>query len=152
MYLRRVVKYFVRLCVVCAALLAVLYATGNASVPLSELSHALLHTWRGALLAGVAAAMSLAYPRFGFADRLVGRDFDASRGDVDAVMTALGMREEGRTADCTTYRAASPLRRARLLFDDEVRVSRCGGAMRIEGLRRVVLRAASHLEARTGGE
>lgn len=152
MYLRRAAKYFVRLCVVCATLIAVLYATGNASVPLSELSHALLHTWRGALLAGVAAAMSLAYPRFGFADRLVEGGFDASKGDIDSVMTALGMREAGRTSDSVTFRAASPLRRARLLFDDEVRVSRCGGAIRIEGLRRVVLRAASHLEARIGGE
>lgn len=151
-YFTRAAKYFVRLCVICAVLLAVLYATGSAAVPLSELSYVLLHTWRGALLAVAAVAVSLAYPRFGFAERLVAGDFDALRGDVAEVMAALGMHAVSQTADSVTFRPAGLLRRVRLLFDDEVRVSRCGGGVIICGLRRTVLRAASHLEARAGGE
>ncbi|MDE5637664.1 MAG: hypothetical protein K2I43_06565 [Alistipes sp.] len=152
MYIRRAAKYFVRLCVIYAVLLAVLYATDNASVPLPELSRAMFGTWRGAVLAGVSVVLSLAYPRFGFADCRVEGDFDASRDAAAEVMTAIGMRAVGETSDSMTFRAVSPLRRLRLLYDDEVRVSRCGGSIRIEGLRRVVLRAASHLEARIGGE
>ena len=117
----RSVKYFVHLCVLCAAVILVMHLAGMLAVAPAELPALLFASWRGWVLAAAVVLLSAAYPFTGF----VPADDDGE-----------GM----------TFRAASPLRRLWLHFDDEVRVAQFGQWIELSGQRRTVARVAPRLE------
>lgn len=143
-YLRRSAKYFAMLCVLFSAVTAALYATGNAAVPFGELAG----SWRGRSAAAIALLLAALYPSFGFVVREIEGDFQAGRARIDALMNAQGFVVETATPERSTFRAARFLRRASLMFEDEIRISAgSGGTIRIEGIRKAAVRAASGLES-----
>ena len=146
--LRRSAKYFVALCVLYAAIMAVLCAAGMSAVPADRLAYVLLHTWRGAMLGGMALLLAATYPRFGFVKREVAADFDGDRERIVNVFASAGFVPTGETDGRITFRAASGLRRLRLMWEDEITVTRNGsGSTVIEGIRRVAVPAAFRIEA-----
>ena len=148
MNLRRGVKYFAMLCVLYACIMVLLYALGQSAVPADQLAWVLFHTWRGALLAGMAAILSATYPYFGFTRRTVAGDLGEDRERIVNVFASAGFVPADETAERMTFRAATPLRRLRLLYEDEIAVTRgADGGVVIEGLRRVAVPVAFRLEA-----
>ena len=123
----RSVKYFVHLCVLCAAVILVMHLAGMLAVAPAELPALLFASWRGWVLAAAVVLLSAAYPFTGFVTRRV-------EGFLD---------DDG---EGMTFRAASPLRRLWLHFDDEVRVAQFGQWIELSGQRRTVARVAPRLE------
>ena len=122
----RSVKYFVHLCVLCAAVILVMHLAGMLAVAPAELPALLFASWRGWVLAAAVVLLSAAYPFTGFITRRVEGFLDDGEG--------------------MTFRAASPLRRLWLHFDDEVRVAQFGQWIELSGQRRTVARVAPRLE------
>ena len=146
--LRRSVKYFAVLIVFYLAIVALLCATGMSAVPFDEMGYALFHTWRGGLLFLMAVGMAVAYPIAGFVRREAAADFDEDRERIVQVFASAGFVLADRTDESMTFRAATPLRRLRLLGEDEMKVVRgTDGGVVIEGIRRVAVPAAFRIEA-----
>ena len=67
----RSVKYFVHLCVLCAAVILVMHLAGMLAVAPAELPALLFASWRGWVLAAAVVLLSAAYPFTGFVTRRV---------------------------------------------------------------------------------
>ena len=149
--LRRGVKYFAMLCVLYACIMVLLYALGQSAVPADQLAWVLFHTWRGALLAGMAAILAATYPYFGFTRRTVAGDIDEHRGQIVNVFVSAGFMLTDESDGRMTFRAGSAMRRLRLLYEDEIEVVRGMGSeagnIVIDGIRRVAVPVAFRLEA-----
>ena len=102
------------------------------------------------LVAGVGAAavvlLSAAYPFTGFVTRRVEGFLDDDRERVVNAFRAEGFVPADDDGEGMTFRAASPLRRLWLHFDDEVRVAQFGQWIELSGQRRTVARVAPRLE------
>ena len=147
--LRRSAKYFAALVVLYAVILTLLCATGMSAVPFGEMGYALFHTWRGGLLLIMTLGMAAAYPVSGFVRREAAADMTEDREVIVAAMASAGFVLTGETDGCMTFRAASGMRRLRLLWEDEISVTRGGadGRIIIEGIRSVAVPAKFRIEA-----
>ena len=146
--LRRSAKYFAFLVVLYAVIVAVLCATGMSAVPFSEMGYALFRTWRGGLLLLMALGMAATYPISGFVRREAEADFDEDRERIVNIFASAGFVLTDESADVMSFRAATTLRRLRLLGEDEIKVRRAGeGRIVVDGIRRVAVPAALRIEA-----
>ena len=75
-YLFRASKYFVALCVLCAAIMALNLTTGLARLSFGESLYVMFHTPRGMLLPAVIVVLAALYPKFGFITRRVEGDVE----------------------------------------------------------------------------
>lgn len=141
----RSVKYFVHLCVLCAAVIAVMHLAGLLAVPPRELPALLFASWRGWVLAAAVVLLSAAYPFTGFITRRVEGFLDDDRQQVVNAFRAEGFIPTADDGEGMTFRAAAPLRRLWLHLDDEVRVSQYGQWIELSGQRRTVARVAPRL-------
>ena len=142
----RSVKYFVHLCVLCAAVIAAMYAADALAVEPGRLPSLLFSSWRGWVLIAAVAILSAAYPFTGFATRRVEGYLEEEREPTLHAFRAEGfvpVREEDGT---WVFRAAGLFRRLWLHLDDEVRVSQYGQWIELSGQRRTVVRVAARLE------
>ena len=119
----RSVKYFVHLCVLCAAVILVMHLAGMLAVAPAELPALLFASWRGWVLAAAVVLLSAAYPFTGFITRRVEGFLDDDR---ERVVNAF--RAEG------------------FVPADEVRVAQFGQWIELSGQRRTVARVAPRLE------
>ncbi len=145
-YLIRSVKYLIALCVLCVAIIALNLATGMSVLSFDETLFVLLQTPRGWLMIGVIIVLAALYPRFGFVRYTVEGDVEKDRTQLDHAFEAAGFalhRTEGRVL---RFRATSLLRRAMMLFEDEVLVEQQGVGIELRGNRRAVARVRYVLE------
>ena len=148
--LRRAAKYFGAIVVLCVVVATVLCATGLSAVPFGDMGYVLLHTWRGGLLFLMAAGMAAAYPVSGFVRREAAADIDRDRDSIVQTFASAGFVLTEQTAGGMKFRAATPLRRLRLLWEDEIEVTRGGedgGKIVVDGIRRVAVPVALRIEA-----
>ncbi len=145
-YLIRSVKYFCALCVLCAILMAAMLATGTSQLTAEETLHLLFHSDRFVLLGVAIVVLSATYPRFGFVRRRVEGDLVRHRTQIETAFRQAGLRLVSATDDELRFRGDGFVRRASLLFEDEVRVTQYGQWIEIDGIRRVVVRVAYRLE------
>ena len=73
-YFIRSLKYFVALCVLCAAIMALNRLSGFATLTLEETFYVMFHTTRGMMLPAVIVLLAAFYPKFGFVQRKVEGD------------------------------------------------------------------------------
>ena len=141
--LRRAAKYFAFLVVLYVVIVAVLCATGMSAIPVGEMGYALFCTWRGGLLWLMALGLGATYPIRGFVQRQAEADFVADRELIVGAFASAGFVLTAESAGEMTFRAASPLRRLRLLGEDEIKV-RSAGERRIvvDGIRSVAVPVA----------
>ena len=150
--LRRALKYFLFLAVLYLVIVTVLCATGMSAVPFGEMGYALFHTWRGGLLLLMAVGMAVAYPVSGFVRREAAADFTADRQRIVDIFASAGFVLTGESAGMMSFRAASAVRRLRLLGEDEITVTPAGaGHVAIEGIRRVAVPVAFRVDAAARG-
>lgn len=137
------------LCVLYAALMAVMYATGTAAVPADRIVDTLLHTQRGWVLIGAVVLLSATYPRFGFVRRTFAGDLARHRDTIIAAFAEAGYRLQSETAGAMSFRAEGFAKRLRLLGEDEITVETAGGGeIAVDGIRRVAVPVAMRLETR----
>ena len=70
-YFIRSLKYFVALCVICVAILALMLATGTSALTLDQTVYVMFHTSRYATLFAAIVVLAALYPKFGFVVRKV---------------------------------------------------------------------------------
>ena len=143
----RSVKYFLHLCVLCAAVILVMHLAGLLAVPPAQLPALLFASWRGWVLLTAVVVLSAAYPFTGFITRRVEGYVEEDRERIVNAFRNEGFLLAAQNDDELIFRAASPLRRLRLHWDDEVRVTQFGQWIELSGQRRTVARVAPRLAA-----
>ena len=63
-YFIRSLKYFVALCVICVAILALMLATGTSALTLDQTVYVMFHTSRYATLFAAIVVLAALYPKF----------------------------------------------------------------------------------------
>ena len=152
-YFIRSLKYFVALCVICVAILALMLATGTSALTLDQTVYVMFHTSRYATLFAAIVVLAALYPRFGFVVRKVEGDVEQNREQIVNAFKSAGFslrgEEDGvRNADDRVFVIADgPLRKLMLLGEDEIKVSQYGQWIQIDGIRRGVARVEYRLDS-----
>lgn len=139
-------KYFLRLTLLCAAVIGAMYAADLLAAEPAQLFAMLFASWRGWVLLTAILVLAGLYPRTGFIVRRVEGDPDDDRTQLLNALAREGYALAGEEEDTLRFRVRSPLRRAWLLGDDEIRAARYGQWIELEGPRRPVAMAAYRLE------
>lgn len=147
MYLRRSLKYFAAMCVLCMAIMALNLMTGFSALTLDEFLFVLLHTPRGLLLPGVIVVLAAFYPKFGFTVRKVEGDLVKHREQIVNAFKSARFSLRSEQAGVMTFRADGWLHRLLLLGEDEIKVSQQGDRIVLDGIRRGVARVVYRLES-----
>ena len=146
-YLRRSVKYFCALCVLCAGLTALNLLSGHSALSLRQTLLVLLHTPRGPMLLGATAVLAALYPRIGFVSRRVEGNLGQHREQVLRALRSAGFSLRSEEQGVLRFRADTLLRRLALLGEDEIEVSQYGRWIVLGGPRRVVARVEYRLDS-----
>lgn len=146
-YFIRSLKYFVALCVLCAAIMALNRLSGFATLTLEETFYVMFHTTRGMMLPAVIVLLAAFYPKFGFVQRKVEGDVGENREQIVNAFKSAGFSlrtDGGRRNDVPRRR---PLRKLTLLGEDEDKSSQYGQWILLDGIRRGVARAGYKLDS-----
>ena len=114
-YFIRSLKYFVALCVLCAAIMALNRLSGFATLTLEETFYVMFHTTRGMMLPAVIVLLAAFYPKFGFVQRKVEGDVGENREQIVNAFKSAGFSLRTDEDGVMTFRADSLLRKLTLL-------------------------------------
>ena len=148
-YAIRSLKYLLLLCVLYVALVWLMaISEGVTGVDLGARLLAKIQTDKGPWLVVVFLLLALLYPRFGFMRSTIGNCNIKEDGlRINNAMTLFGFKLKSEGNGELVYRASSPIKRAMLMFEDEIIVRNCADGVEIVGLRRSVARVAYQLKA-----
>ncbi|MBQ9193850.1 MAG: hypothetical protein IJ156_09050 [Bacteroidales bacterium] len=145
-YLRRALKYFIQITVILAALFAVLMGTGMVS---KDVAVAFQHGWTSVWwILACLAAMSLAYPFFGYQKRKIlvnGDPAEFKAGIVEALKIRGYVLESDRDG-VLSFHLSNPVNRAARMWEDRVTLTPILGGLEAEGLSRDLVRVARAIE------
>ena len=145
-YLIRSVKYFVALCVLLVAIMALNRAMGS-TLTIRETFYVMFHTTRGLLLPVVVVVLALCYPRFGFIVRRVEGDTELDREQIVNAFRSAGFSLRREEEGALFFRADGFVQKLLLLWEDEIRVSQYGQWIELDGIRRGVARVQYRLDS-----
>ena len=144
-YFIRSLKYFVALCVICVAILALMLATGTSALTLDQTVYVMFHTSRYATLFAAIVVLAALYPRFGFVVRKVEGDVEENREQIVNAFRSSGFSLRSEEDGVMVFRADTLLQKLMLLGEDEIRVSQYGQWIVLDGIRRGVARVQYRL-------
>ncbi len=147
MYLLRAFKYFVAMCVLCVAIMALMLLSGTSALSLDETLYVMLHTNRYLTLLIAIIVLAALYPRFGFVSRKVEGDLERHRQQLVNAFKSAGFSLSEESDGKLTFRADTLLHRTMLLFEDRIEVSQYGQWIVLEGIRRGVARVGYRLDS-----
>lgn len=145
-YLIRSAKYFVALCVLLVAIMALNRAMGS-TLTIRETFYVMFHTTRGLLLPVVVVVLALCYPRFGFIVRRVEGDTGLDREQIVNAFRSAGFSLRREEEGTLFFRADGFVQKLLLLWEDEIRVSQYGQWIELDGIRRGVARVQYRLDS-----
>lgn len=145
-YLIRSAKYFVALCVLLVATMALNRAMGS-TLTIRETFYVMFHTTRGLLLPVVVVVLALCYPRFGFIVRRVEGDTELDREQIVNAFRSAGFSLRREEEGTLFFRADGFVQKLLLLWEDEIRVSQYGQWIELDGIRRGVARVQYRLDS-----
>ena len=145
-YLIRSAKYFVALCVLLVAIMALNRAMGS-TLTIRETFYVMFHTTRGLLLPVVVVVLALCYPRFGFIVRRVEGDTELDREQIVNAFRSAGFSPRREEEGTLFFRADGFVQKLLLLWEDEIRVSQYGQWIELDGIRRGVARVQYRLDS-----
>lgn len=145
-YLIRSAKYFVALCVLLVAIMALNRAMGS-TLTMRETFYVMFHTTRGLLLPVVVVMLALCYPRFGFIVRRVEGDTELDREQIVNAFRSAGFSLRREEEGTLFFRADGFVQKLLLLWEDEIRVSQYGQWIELDGIRRGVARVQYRLDS-----
>lgn len=146
-YAIRSAKYFLALCVLCAALMVLNRAAGWATLTPGEFFYVMFHTPRGMMLPAMIVLLAAFYPRFGFVIRKVEGDVERNREQIVNAFVSAGFSLRDERDGVMTFRAKGFVHRLMLLWEDEIQVSQYGQWIVLDGIRRGVARVQYRLES-----
>lgn len=146
-YIRRSIKYFFALSVLCLILIGLNLLTGMATLTFSQTVYVMFHTPRGLMMPAVVVLLALFYPRFGFTVRRVEGDLQKHRTQVVNAFLSAGFSLRSEHDGVMTFRAGNLLKKLSLLGEDEIKVTQDGQWITVDGIRRVVVRVVYRLES-----
>lgn len=146
-YLTRSLKYFVALCVICIAIMALMLVTGTSALSLDDTLNVMFNTTRYLPLLGAIVVLAAMYPTFGFVKRTVKGDMVQNRQQVINAFKSAGFELSGEQDGVMTFRAEGLLHKLMLLCEDDISVSQQGQYILIDGIRRGVARVEYRLDA-----
>ena len=145
-YLIRSAKYFVALCVLLVAIMALNRAMGS-TLTIRETFYVMFHTTRGLLLPVVVVVLALCYPRFGFIVRRVEGDTELDREQIVNAFRSAGFSLRREEEGTLFFRADGFVQKLLLLWEDAIRVSQYGQWIELDGIRRGVARVQYRLDS-----
>lgn len=146
-YFIRSLKYFVALCVLCAAIMALNLLSGFSALTFEESLYVMFHTTRGLMLPAVIVLLAAFYPKFGFVVRKVEGDVEQNREQIVNAFKAAGFSLRSEADGKMVFRADGPLHKLMLLGEDQIEISQYGQWILIEGIRRGVARVEYRLNS-----
>ena len=146
-YFIRSLKYFVALCVICVAILALMLATGTSALTLDQTVYVMFHTSRYATLFAAIVVLAALYPKFGFVMRKVEGDVEENREQIVNAFRSSGFSLRSEEDGVMVFRADTLLQKLMLLGEDEIRVSQYGQWIVLDGIRRGVARVQYRLDS-----
>ena len=149
-YAIRSIKYLLFLCVLYVALewgsMMISSSVEYANMDIWELIQLRLATDRGKLLVGALVVLAACYPLFGFMrSHIAGCNLVRDGIRIDNAMRLYGFKLVEDRGDVKIYRADSFLRRAMLMFEDEIELRVVVDGIELKGMRRSVARIAYQL-------
>jgi len=150
-YLRRALKYFIRMTVLVVVILGVLMIAGLVS---SDINIAFRDGWRSVgMIAAILGGISLLYPYFGYASRglAVGGEYGELRGPIVEYMEQKGYVLEKEEGENMVFHLSSPTGRISRLWEDQVTFTREIAGFRVEGLNRDIVRLVGGLAYKLKG-
>ena len=144
-YFVRSVKYFIALCVLYVAMMALMHYSEHSVVTFAQRWELLFSTWRGWGMVVATILLAATYPYFGFTKRAFEGSITTDREEFAMAAEVSGLE---LVAGCDTelrYRTKG-LRRLVKLYEDEVVVRQNGTQIEVEGLRSVAVRFAFDAE------
>ena len=145
-YLRRALKYFIQTCLLLAIIIGILMLSGMVS---KDVSVAFQHGWTSVWwILALFAAMSLAYPFFGYQKRKIQVKGDPALAK-DGIVEALKIRGyvlDNEQDGVLTFKLASPVARAFRMWEDRITLTPVLGGFEAEGLSRDLVRVVSSIE------
>jgi len=144
-YLLRSVKYFIALCVLYVALMALMHYSEHAPITFAQRWELLFATWRGWGMVVATIVLAATYPYFGFAKRAFEGNIIADREEFTMAAEVSGLELVSATETELRYRAKG-LRRLVKLYEDEVVVHQNGTQVEVGGLRSLSVRFAFDAE------
>ncbi len=144
-YFVRSVKYFIALCVLYVALMALMHYSEHAPITFAQRWELLFATWRGWGMVVATILLAATYPYFGFAKRVFEGNIATDREEFAMAAEVSGLELVSATETELRYRAKG-LRRLVKLYEDEVVVRQNGTQIEVEGLRSLAVRFAFDAE------
>ncbi len=145
LYFSRALKCFLKLAVLLTVVFVIMNLTGTLETGGLPLARALFASSRGVILLAVIVVWSAAYPLASFTRTSIRMAWDSEK--IENAFATYGYELECESEERMTFRAKSTLRRVLWQFDDSVTVTRDGGFVDIEGLKRIVPRVETRLKA-----
>jgi len=145
-YLRRALKYFLQIALLFAVIILILMGTGMVS---RDVAVAFQHGWTSVWwILAAFAAMSLAYPFFGYGKRkiLLNGDPALARDGIVEALRIRGYVLESEQDSVYSFRLASPVNRAARFWEDRITLTPVLGGFEAEGLSRDLVRVVSSIE------
>jgi hypothetical protein len=147
-YFLRSLKYFVSLCVLCLALVALMSVTGNSALTFEQTL--VLNSERYTILLIAIAVLSLFYPKFGFIVRRTEGDIVKYREQIIAAFDMTGFSLRNESEGIMIFCAYNFIAKVMMLGEDEIKVSQNGDQIELSGIRRgvakVVYRLSSYIQ------
>ena len=144
-YLLRSVKYFIALCVLYVAMMALMHYSEHAPITFAQRWELLFATWRGWGMVVATILLAATYPYFGFAKRAFTGNIETDREEFTMAAEVSGLELVSATETELRYRAKG-LRRLVKLYEDEVVVRQNGTQVEVDGLRSLSVRFAFDAE------
>lgn len=150
-YLIRSVKYLVWLTVLFILIFTVMVATGTTragdELEITAIFNEIFGSSRGVLMICVILVLAALYPRFGFVNRTVGVRAATAHDDIIKSFDMSGYTLVGEENGSMIFRAATPLKKAMLLYEDQIVVTLAGEIAYIEGIRKEVVKIEFRLKS-----
>lgn len=147
-YIIKCVKYFVAFCVLYVALVWLATKTSHTGMDVNvwDSIWLTLQSERGWMLMAAVVVLSALYPRFGFMTRKVEGDVVEDKELIVKAFELSGFALEQESEEELIFRGDNLLKRAFMLFEDEIVVSQYGQWIVLTGNRRGVAKAAYRLD------
>lgn len=145
LYFSRALKCLFKLAILLTIVFVAMTLTNTLETGGLPLVKALLMSTRGVILLAVMVLWAAFYPLTSFTKVSIRMEWDIER--IENAFAAYGYVPESETEDRMTFRTKSIMRRVFWQFDDRVSVTRDGGFVDIEGLKRIVPRVETRLKA-----
>ena len=145
-YLRRALKYFIQICLLCALISGVLMLSGMVS---KDVSVAFQHGWTSVWwILAIFVVMSLAYPYFGYQKRKVhvAGDPALAKDEIIKALAPRGYALESEQEGTLAFRLTSPVNKAARMWEDRITLTPVLGGFEAEGLSRDLVRVVGSIE------